>query len=181
VTYVYNVLFHPLRKYPGPKLSSASALPLVYHMIKGDPVYWTMKIHDQYDSDVVRVAPNELSYRDARAWKEIYGHRKAGQPALVKKYVNSAFRYTQSLELQFEDTDVCSALVHTSIRNHLKVSISQGNIELLLTHKLKKEMLQTSLTLTMKRIRECAGSFQTPSLIDLCTSKRYLHLTPHIV
>jgi cytochrome P450 len=36
-------------------------------------------IHDRY-GDVVRIAPNELSFTDARAWKDIYGSRQGHAP-----------------------------------------------------------------------------------------------------
>jgi len=35
-------------------------------------------MHEQY-GPVVRVAPDELSYTDSRAWKDIYGHHGAGE------------------------------------------------------------------------------------------------------
>jgi cytochrome P450 len=36
-------------------------------------------IHDRY-GNVVRIAPNELSFIDARAWKDIYGNRPGHAP-----------------------------------------------------------------------------------------------------
>lgn len=42
-----------------------------------------MELHEQY-GEVVRVLPNELSFSSANSWKDIYGHRKAGQPTLDK-------------------------------------------------------------------------------------------------
>lgn len=36
-------------------------------------------MHDQY-GDIVRVAPNRLSYTHPDAWNDIKGHRKAGEP-----------------------------------------------------------------------------------------------------
>ena len=40
-------------------------------------------LHDQY-GPVVRLAPNELSYIDAQAWKDIFGHRARGKPSFPK-------------------------------------------------------------------------------------------------
>jgi cytochrome P450 len=37
-----------------------------------------LELHQQY-GDVVRVAPNELSFSDPNAWNDIMGHRKKGQ------------------------------------------------------------------------------------------------------
>jgi hypothetical protein len=73
-TLVYNIFFHPLRHFPGPKLCAASRIPLAYHMIIGDSHLWDLDLHKKYGS-VVRPAPNNLSYTDDRAWKDIHGFK----------------------------------------------------------------------------------------------------------
>ncbi|KAF2662135.1 benzoate 4-monooxygenase cytochrome-like protein P450 [Lophiostoma macrostomum CBS 122681] len=70
----YNIYAHPLRKYPGPKFWGSSRLAWTWSMQSG---YLHKHLHDfhlQY-GPVVRIAPNELSYIDAQAWKDIYGPR----------------------------------------------------------------------------------------------------------
>ncbi|KAF2432400.1 cytochrome P450 [Tothia fuscella] len=106
ITYTYNIYFHPLKDYPGPYHAAASHIPLVYHILRGNPVFWTRDIHDEYDSDVVRVAPNELSYRDARAWKDIYGHRKSGEQTIKKspQFYEPPFEETPNLVLANDET-----------------------------------------------------------------------------
>ncbi|KAF2671788.1 cytochrome P450 [Microthyrium microscopicum] len=81
--YVYNIFFHPLRKFPGPLLSAASCLPLCRKNLSGDQQFWITELHAKY-GEVVRYSPNELSFSSGDAWKDIYGHRKAGQPILKK-------------------------------------------------------------------------------------------------
>jgi len=81
--YAYNLFLHPLRSFPGPKLAAASCLPKIRQALRGDGISWIVDLHLNY-GEVVRVAPNELSFSGANAYKEIYGHRKAGQPALTK-------------------------------------------------------------------------------------------------
>lgn len=48
--------------------------------------YDLKELHDQY-GDVVRIAPDELSYNSAQAWKDIYGRNKQpnGEIALYNK------------------------------------------------------------------------------------------------
>ena len=36
--------------------------------------HWVKKLHDQYESDVVRISPSELSFIVASAWHDIHGH-----------------------------------------------------------------------------------------------------------
>jgi len=72
---IYNLYFHPLRNFPGPKLWAASRIPWCYYQYKGQLPYRLLQLHIQY-GETVRVAPGELSYNTHRAWKTIYGHRK---------------------------------------------------------------------------------------------------------
>ena len=71
---IYNVYFHPLRNFPGPKLAAASPLPFVWRILNGRMVHWTMKLHARYGM-VVRVHPDELSFIGSSAWADIYTAR----------------------------------------------------------------------------------------------------------
>ncbi|KAK5631282.1 hypothetical protein RRF57_006996 [Xylaria bambusicola] len=73
-TYIYNIYFHPLRRFPGPLIQRASRLPWAYLHATGVQAMATQKLHDQY-GPVVRIGPNHLSFIDTKAWKDIYGHR----------------------------------------------------------------------------------------------------------
>ncbi|KAK7971570.1 hypothetical protein PG989_016586 [Apiospora arundinis] len=74
---IYNLFFHPLRKYPGPKLWAASRLPYLRNWLSGQGPQGILALHQQY-GDVIRVAPDELSYLRPDAWKEIMGHLPRG-------------------------------------------------------------------------------------------------------
>lgn len=54
-----------------------SDLPYVIWTVSGRLHERLRELHDQY-GDVVRIRPNALAYRSPQAWKDIYGHRKAG-------------------------------------------------------------------------------------------------------
>ena len=71
---MYNVLLHPLRAYPGPKLYTAFRLPYVIDQLSGRLARRAKQFHDQY-GPVVRIAPDELCYTTAAAWKDIFGYR----------------------------------------------------------------------------------------------------------
>lgn len=83
ITLIYNVLFHPLRKYPGPKLAAATDLLQTYHAIIGDEPTWTTRMHEKY-GEVLRVGPNKLSYTKPEAWRDINGHRIGGRKENTK-------------------------------------------------------------------------------------------------
>lgn len=73
---LYNLFFHPLRKYPGPWYAAASPLWIAYHHVRGDHPHHVRDMHNRY-GPVVRLAPDELSYTDARAFHDIYGHHNS--------------------------------------------------------------------------------------------------------
>ncbi|KAI1130325.1 isotrichodermin C-15 hydroxylase [Nemania abortiva] len=73
-TVIYNIYFHPLRKFPGPFIHRASTIPWAIQHTRGIQAFMTQKFHDQY-GPVVRIGPNHLSFTDSTAWKDIYGHR----------------------------------------------------------------------------------------------------------
>lgn len=74
---IYNLFFHPLRRYPGPKSWAATPLPSSLNILRGRPHIAILELHKRY-GDVVRLSPNELSFSHSDAWREIYGHLKRG-------------------------------------------------------------------------------------------------------
>lgn len=72
---LYNVYFHPLRSYPGPWLARATWLYNAYFTTRGKMPAQTHHLHLTY-GEVVRIAPNALTFNTAQAWEEIYGRRK---------------------------------------------------------------------------------------------------------
>ncbi|KLU92793.1 hypothetical protein MAPG_11778 [Magnaporthiopsis poae ATCC 64411] len=70
---VRSLFLSGLRDYPGPFWCRISHVPAMWHLWHGTHAYWIHRLHQRYGS-VVRVTPTELSYTDAEAWKDIYGH-----------------------------------------------------------------------------------------------------------
>lgn len=83
---IYNIFFHPLRYYPGPLLAKANRLNWTYHSWNGDIVNRITELHEKY-GEVVRVAPNELSYISAQAWQGEQSHLFSLSDAVSNKYV----------------------------------------------------------------------------------------------
>lgn len=72
---LYNVYLHPLASFPGPKSAAASNIPYVRAQVGGKLPQWISALHSAYDSPIVRIAPTELSFISADAWKDIYSYR----------------------------------------------------------------------------------------------------------
>ncbi|KAL9581558.1 MAG: hypothetical protein Q9212_003829 [Teloschistes hypoglaucus] len=76
----YNIYLHPLSTFPGPKAAAATKIPVAYVSWIGRQPHWQLALHEKYDSDVVRISPDELSFISASAWKDIYASRR-GNPS----------------------------------------------------------------------------------------------------
>ena len=82
---LYNVFFHPARHFPGPRLWAAFHVFKDMTCAKGDIDLVLCELHAKY-GPVVRISPDELSFRDERAWKDIYAH-----PNYLAKWPRFAF------------------------------------------------------------------------------------------
>ncbi|KAI1377472.1 cytochrome P450 [Hypoxylon crocopeplum] len=76
--FAYNVYFHPLSKYPGPRIAAATPWWAALSYVRGTMPTDLLKLHNQY-GPVVRTSPNELSFINPPQWKEIYGYKSTGQ------------------------------------------------------------------------------------------------------
>lgn len=76
---VYNLYFHPLARFPGPSVWCALRLPFLKTILSGKLPYAVKAYHDQY-GPVVRVAPDELSFNDSAAWRDIYLKQTLDRP-----------------------------------------------------------------------------------------------------
>ncbi|PTB65098.1 cytochrome P450 [Trichoderma citrinoviride] len=78
-TVVYNLFFHPLRHFPGPKLWAIHHAFYVRLELSGEGHKLLIPLHQKYGS-VVRVGPDHLSFCHPDAMNDLSGHRKANQP-----------------------------------------------------------------------------------------------------
>ncbi|WPB08484.1 uncharacterized protein RHO25_013150 [Cercospora beticola] len=76
--FLYNAFFHPLRNVPGPVAARFSSLWLNRRYFRGSWLQDVVRLHEKY-GPVVRIAPNEISFVDEGALKELYGHGKPSQ------------------------------------------------------------------------------------------------------
>lgn len=72
---LYNVFFHPLRKIPGPFVAKFSQSWRNHKYLRGTWHNDCLESHAKY-GNVVRIAPNEVSFVDEVGLKSMYGHGK---------------------------------------------------------------------------------------------------------
>ncbi|KAL2205465.1 averantin oxidoreductase [Sarocladium strictum] len=101
---IYNLYFHPLAKYPGPFLAKISPLYSIYGLFRGRWPFDVHQLHIKY-GPILRTMPNELTFVDPEAWKDIYGHRQ-GHPQFHKdRNVGSVQDIPGSTTLTMADDD----------------------------------------------------------------------------
>jgi len=72
LTWIYNLYFHPLARFPGPSLAAMSGWWKIWrYMVTKDHIPKLFEVHEKY-GNVVRVAPNELHFSDPDTYGELY-------------------------------------------------------------------------------------------------------------
>ncbi|KAF2656780.1 cytochrome P450 [Lophiostoma macrostomum CBS 122681] len=70
---IYRITFHPLVRFPGPRLRAISHLPHAFCGLVGRQPYDVRELHSKY-GPVVRICPNHLSFITSSSWEDIHGH-----------------------------------------------------------------------------------------------------------
>lgn len=72
--YCYRLYWHPLARFPGPRLAAITSWYEAYYeiVLKGQYSKQISKLHDEY-GPIIRVTPNELHIRDPRFFDQFYG------------------------------------------------------------------------------------------------------------
>ncbi|KAJ3496739.1 hypothetical protein NLG97_g2432 [Lecanicillium saksenae] len=156
---VYNVYFHPLRKFPGPVLCRASSLLRYRHLFRGTSHLFIHDLHMQF-GPVVRVAPNELSFISPEAWKDIHSpidvSRNDGE--FVKDPKFYSFMSADGGNLVTVDL-----LTHQSLRKEVASGFSERSIQSL------EPIFQEYLDLLIRRLRDHSSNGATIDLRDWIT------------
>ena len=114
---IYNLFFHPLSRFPGPKLWIAFPIFKNLAQLRGQLDFTMRDLHDHFGS-VVRCGPNELSFTSPAAWKDIYGHghaelpkyfpngigiRDAAASNIINSHAHDHFRFRRAMLPAFSD------------------------------------------------------------------------------
>ncbi|KAI2620575.1 cytochrome P450 [Hypoxylon sp. NC1633] len=80
---VYLLYFHPLSRFPGPRIAAVSNVWYAYHWLSGR-YPWAVEDALRKYGPIVRVAPNELVFFRPQAFADIYTPHQKGIEAFVK-------------------------------------------------------------------------------------------------
>jgi hypothetical protein len=110
---VYYRYLHPLAKYPGPPLASVTNLWKTYHLWNLHLPHTLVRLHEQY-GDVVRVGPNDLSFRNPDAVNTIY---KAGRQLQKTSFYDGFTTFNPNL-FGTQDEEVCHVILYPEWASH---------------------------------------------------------------
>ncbi|KAH7056932.1 putative P450 monooxygenase [Macrophomina phaseolina] len=99
---VYRLFFHPLRRFPGPKLAAATYLVEIYYNMfhgEGGQFVWEYrKWHERY-GPIIRLNPDEIHIQDSSYHEEFY---KPSRPVEKPKYHRDRFSNPSSANSSVE-------------------------------------------------------------------------------
>ncbi|ETS80705.1 hypothetical protein PFICI_08234 [Pestalotiopsis fici W106-1] len=147
----YNVFFHPLRNFPGPLLWRAFRLPYVVKAIQGRLAFDMLPIHEQY-GPVVRIAPNELAFAHASAWRDIMG----GKQDFAKWDEYYKVQDRQATNIMFAPAEE-----HAQMRRAVGVGFSDRVLRDM------EPLIQNSIGLLIRRLRDQCKSPEVSGKIDM--------------
>ncbi|KAL8906323.1 MAG: hypothetical protein Q9207_002098 [Kuettlingeria erythrocarpa] len=154
-SYIYNLYFHPLASFPGPKLWAASRIPHELAYTRGRIVKELSALHDRY-GDVVRVSPTGLSFIHPDAWLDIYGQRP-DEPRFEKDPI----RYTHDMWINgAPEVFTAPDKDHTRLRRVLAPAFSKKALQD------QEPLIQSHVDLLIRRLRE---QTQAQGTADLST------------
>ncbi|KAH9908663.1 cytochrome P450 [Xylariomycetidae sp. FL2044] len=84
---LYLLYFHPLSRFPGPRLAAISHVWYAYHWRSGRYPWAIERALSQYGG-VVRIAPNELVFFTPQAFQDIYASQKDHMELFIKTDFN---------------------------------------------------------------------------------------------
>ncbi|ROW04707.1 hypothetical protein VMCG_04868 [Cytospora schulzeri] len=141
---IYNLYFHPISKYPGPKLAAVSNAWYAYNWLTGR---WPWKIEEvlrQY-GDVVRIAPNELVFITPQAGKDIYLSHEKNLEAFVKTDFEDLGEGDGGISFEIDPVK------HREVARRLAPAFSTKNF------KAKEATLESYIDLFVTKMKEVGG------------------------
>ncbi|GME21834.1 putative cytochrome p450 protein [Neofusicoccum parvum] len=142
----------PLRKVPGPWYAPFTNLPLKWATITGRRVYFIDALHQQY-GDVVRVAPNEVCFRDPATVKEI--HRPGSGFRKDKWYIKLSGDHGNSNPAKHGLFTLADNKSHSARRKLLARAFSKSELR-----KNWEEEIRTTVLHAVKRMMDDADAHE---------------------
>ncbi|KAG9193964.1 hypothetical protein G6011_03999 [Alternaria panax] len=143
---IYNVYWHPLAKYPGPKIWIALGFTRALGHMRGDFDLRMAEEHRKH-GEVVRISVNGLSFINPAAWKDIYGH---GHKELRKHFPPNSVNPNQIIAADSSN--------HFRMRRAMLPAFSEKALAQ------QERLVRVYLDLLVQRLGECATTSGTADM-----------------
>ncbi|KAF9873045.1 cytochrome p450 [Colletotrichum karsti] len=150
---VYNIYFHPLSGFPGPKLNAVTRLPFTRMICGGNAHKILFALHEKY-GPIVRLAPDTIDFADPRAFKDLMGHSKgSGGGENYKDPINAKYKPHSIINSNRED--------HARIRRVLAHGFSAQSMVA------QEPLIQKQVDLLIQRLHEnCEGGDKALNMVS---------------
>ena len=147
---VHRIFFHPLSKFKGPFLWKTFRFPFILALVGGDLPHQIKRLHDRYGS-VVRVGPNELSFTDPAAWRDIHSRNFAR----ASQYSNRPPGKDAENLISANQSD------HTRFRKVLGPAFSEKSIQE------QSHVIDSSINLLMQKFHQMIADNKSNNVITI--------------
>ncbi|XXG95656.1 hypothetical protein Hte_001925 [Hypoxylon texense] len=142
LTIVRRLFLSPLTRFPGPKLAAVTGLWNANETRLGRASRTHKALHDEFNSDVIRIGPNELSINNVDAIDKLYG----------AKYLRGTFNQVFNIPGGENVATLRDHRIHSVWRRILAKAFTREEIPHL------TERLQTHVDKTVRILHDKAGS-----------------------
>ena len=150
---LYRLYFHPLSRFPGPRLAALTQWYEHYHslILDGAFLHKIAALHEQY-GPIVRIAPNELHIRDPHFFSTIYSGGAKGKVDKDEAFVRMAGAPSAGFSTREHE-------LHRARRGALNPFFSKRHV-VALERRVKNKVL-----LLRERLKEWSGTGKPVQLI----------------
>ena len=143
-SFVYNVYFHPLSKFPGPKFAAYTRIPYLRAQLTGKLPHYIKALHDQYDSNVVRISPDDLSFTSPSAWNDMFVLQRGRETFQKDVIIYGNPPQGVHAVLTANDAD------HVRMRRILAHAFSEKAL------KMQEPLIQSHVNILIDQLRQCS-------------------------
>ncbi|KAF2122565.1 cytochrome P450 [Lophiotrema nucula] len=152
---LYNIYFHPLATFPGPKLWIATRFTYVLSVWSGWVHRDVHDLHRRY-GEIVRIAPDEISFARADAWQDIYSNAP-GRPAFPKSKLWHGAAPGRPLSV----LNALDSRVHARFRKAMDPAFTEKAV------RLQEPIIQHHVALFITRLNELASNDSSGAVVDI--------------
>ncbi|KAF2688531.1 cytochrome P450 [Lentithecium fluviatile CBS 122367] len=151
---IYNLYFHPLTRYPGPKFWAATRFGYILSLWSGWLHKDVQEIHRKY-GEVVRIAPDEISFAKVEAFSDIYSNTE--RPAFPKSKLWHGAAPGRPLSV----LNALDPRVHARFRKAMDPAFTEKSV------RLQEPIIQEHIDLLITQLNKLASKDPSGAVVNI--------------